>query len=91
MAIGEVKPPRAAARKNIPLFPYHGEAVTPDDNTVFPGAVAVRVNVAGDLVVKPVHSDTDVTFTLVAGEFCPVMVEAVRATGTTATGIIAVW
>lgn len=91
MAIGEVGNVTPSQQSNIPIFPSRAEAVTPSDTATFDGPVAVRVNVAGNLVVTPQHSDVDVTFVLAVGEFCPVMVRAVKAAGTTATGIIAVW
>lgn len=91
MAIGQVGVVGPAHETNIPVFPSRAEVVTPSDTETFEGPVAVRANVAGDIVVRPAHSSADVTFALDDGEFCPVMVVAVRSTNTTATGIIAVW
>lgn len=51
-------------------------------------AHAVYVGTAGDVVVRPAASDTDVTFTVAANEtILPCLVTAVRNSGTTATGL----
>lgn len=65
-------------------------AVTPSDTAALaPTANALYIGSAGSIVVRPSASGADVTFTSVpAGSILPVSVTAVRATGTTASGII---
>jgi len=51
-------------------------------------AYAVYVGTAGDVVVRPAGSDSDVTFTVAANEtILPCLVTAVRTASTTASGI----
>lgn len=65
-------------------------AVTPNDTTdLATVARALWVGGMGDVSVITAGGDT-VTFAGVAG-LLPVRVTRVRATGTTATGIVAVW
>jgi len=73
----------------------HAEAVTPADGTDLPGvaawgsASALYVGTSGDVVVTT--PDGDVTFSAVAGSVWTPMppFTRVKATGTTAAGIIA--
>lgn len=66
------------------------EAVTPNDNADLPNfSRALYVGGAGDLEVTTVGGDT-VTFAAASG-LLPVCVSRVRASGTSATGIIALW
>jgi hypothetical protein len=61
-------------------------AITPHDiNELSTLPKAIRANVAGDVVLRTVDSDTDVTLTLAVGEIVPVRAQYIRATGTTAT------
>lgn len=48
------------------------------------------VNVAGDVVIRGIDGTADVTLTCVAGVIYPVSIAFMRATGTTATGIL-IW
>ena len=60
-------------------------AIVPSDGvalTILPKAI--RCDVDGVVVLKPVGSDTDVTLNMAAGEILPVRAEYVK-TGTTAT------
>ena len=71
-----------------PAFPRDAFAITPSDSTVYPQDTGVWVGATGDVVVVTAIG-TQVTFPSVpAGTVIPVMVKQVRATGTTATGLI---
>jgi hypothetical protein len=65
-------------------------AITPDDNADLPIVPkAIFIGTGGDLVVRAVDSDLDVTFAnLPDGAILPVRVRAVRATGSTAADIV---
>lgn len=66
----------------------HAFAVTPNDSADL--AIVTRgimVNVAGDVSVIFVDSDSAVTLTLLAGIAYPFRIKRVRSTNTTATGI----
>lgn len=64
-------------------------AVTASDSTVLSGVRSLYIGGAGDVVATPV-SGPDVTFTAVpAGTILPIGPIKVKATGTTATGIVA--
>ena len=65
-------------------------AVTPSDSaelTILPKALLVGG--AGALVLRAVDSAADVTVTVAAGQILPIRAQFVRATGTTATAIVA--
>lgn len=68
-------------------------AVTPDDGAdLASNTRALMVSVAGDVVVDFVTTGASVTLTgLQPGIAYPFRVKRVRATGTTATGILALW
>lgn len=70
-------------------------AVTPDDATdLATSARFLYIGVAGDVTVDLVRNedaDNPVTFTNYSGGIFPFRVKRVRATGTTATSIIAAW
>lgn len=70
----------------------HAAAITPDDATdLATPARAIRVGGSGDVVVVTTGGD-EVTITgTAAGEILPVRVARVKATGTTATGLLALW
>lgn len=68
-------------------------AVTPSDSADLPNGIcrALYVGGAGDLVVDTANN-TSITFTgAVAGSILPLNVKRVRATGTTATSIVALY
>lgn len=71
--------------------PGHAAAeVTPDDLTDLPiTSRALYIGVAGDVTVTTAGGDT-VTFANVAG-ILPMRIARVHQTGTTATGIVAIW
>ena len=65
--------------------------VTPDDSSDLPVAArSLYVGAPGDVRVTTVGGDT-VTFTGVPAGILPVRAARVHATGTTASGIVAVW
>jgi hypothetical protein len=69
----------------------HAFAVTTSDSSdLSTAARALYVGTGGDIKVTTIGGET-VTFTSVAAGFFPIRVSRVFATGTTATGIIAVW
>lgn len=70
-----------------PHFTHGAFAITPSDADFWDVPVAVRAGGAGTLVVTPYNGAADVTYTLTAGEICPVMVKAVKA-ASTATDLI---
>lgn len=69
-----------------------GSAVTPSDATALTTyARAIYVGGAGDVAVTTT-AGTDLTFSgVAAGMILPVRCSHVKATGTTATNIIALW
>lgn len=65
-------------------------AVTPDDGAALPMLPkALLVGGAGLLTLRPVDSPADVTVAAGAGQIVPIRASHVRATGTSATGIVA--
>jgi len=85
--------PFAGSIPNLSSPVSHAAAVTPSDTEdleVIPRCV--YIGGSGSLVVTPADSNTPVTLASVAaGQFCPIRVKRVWATGTTATGIVAWW
>lgn len=64
-------------------------AITPDDAAELARLPkALMVGGAGALRLRAVDSAADVTVTVVAGQIVPIRARYVRATGTTATGLI---
>lgn len=68
---------------------YGAVAVTPNDTTTIPGTRGVEVGVAGDLAVRMVNGDI-ITLPVIAGER-PLQVNRIYSTGTTATGLGALY
>ena len=62
-------------------------AVTPSNSTANYFAF-LRIGVAGDIKVDTIGGSVGVTIAVLAGEYLPLSVTKVYATGTTATGII---
>ena len=52
---------------------------------------ALFIGAAGDVVLRDGNSGSNVTFTCVAGQVLPVATTTVRQTGTSATGIVALF
>jgi hypothetical protein len=70
----------------------NGAAVTPSDSTLLSGVRALYIGGAGDVSVNFPGSPTAVVFVGVpAGTVLPVQAMRVRATGTTATSIVALF
>lgn len=69
-----------------------GEAVTPSNTEELPQAVrALYVGTGGDLAIETVDG-SDLTFIAVtAGSIYPFKAKKVKATGTTASDIVAIW
>lgn len=65
-------------------------SITPNDSGDLPKATkALFIGVGGDVVLRPVSGDTDITFrNLPDGSVLDVRVRAVRSTGTTAANLI---
>lgn len=62
--------------------------VTPHNTNELPQVPkAIRANEAGDIVLRAVDSDADVTLTVAAGEVLAIRAQFIRATGTTVTVI----
>ena len=69
---------------------YDARSVTASDATIIPTTRALYIGATGDVAVR-MASGASVTFTAVAAGVFPVQVDQVLATGTTATGIIAMY
>lgn len=69
---------------------YNAVAVAPSDATVIPGTRALWIGVAGNVAVRMVGGG-EVTFTGVPVGELPVQVNMVKATGTTATTMLALY
>lgn len=74
-----------------PTLPDNAIAVTPSDADTFSQAAAIYCGVAGNVSVVPAGSGPAVTVAVLAGTMIPFRVAQVRATGTTATGLIAIY
>lgn len=75
-----------------PVFPGAAVAITPSDADTFNTHVTVYVGTAGDVSVLPANGNAAVTFVgLAAGSILLCQVRAVRATGTTAGSLVAVY
>ena len=67
----------------------HQVAITPhDSNEITIQLKGLRFNGAGTVAMRGKDSSVDVSYAVVAGEVLDVDVAFVRATGTTATGIV---
>ena len=69
---------------------YGAVAVTKSDSTVFPTTRGLGIGVTGDVAVRMANGDL-ITFTAVPAGIFPVQVNKVLSTGTTATGISALY
>lgn len=77
-----------------PTVPDNALAITPSDTDTFAQGVGVYVGAAGTVSVVPWgagNSGTAVSFTAIAGAVLPIRVVKVNSTGTTATGLVAVY
>ena len=67
---------------------YEGATtITPSDVTII-NYKALLVSGAGALVIEPAQGGNTVTITATAGQYLPIGVKRVLATGTVATGIL---
>jgi hypothetical protein len=81
----------AAYRTADATAPAHGAfPVTPNDGTFIPVSRALYIGGTGDLTVR-MADDQTVLFTAVPVGIFPIQVDQVRATGTTATNIVALY
>lgn len=63
------------------------QAITPSDTTLI-SVKALLVGGAGAIVVTPAAGGSNITITAIAGQYIPLAVSKVLATGTVATGIV---
>lgn len=84
-------PAPTVASPQCPVLPDGGKAITPSDADTFAQPVAVYVGGAGTITVTPANLQADVTLTMPAGSIVPFRVVAVKATGTAATLLVAVY
>jgi hypothetical protein len=70
---------------------HNGIAVTPGDSTDIASTRGFHVNGAGDVAVRFKGGDSSITLTVVAGQTYPYQITRVYSTGTTATGIVALY
>lgn len=68
-----------------------GAAVTPSDSTVLTATRALWVGGAGDVAVEMTGGSVVTLAAVPAGSLLPLRCAKVRATGTTATSIVALW
>ncbi|WP_426355671.1 spike base protein, RCAP_Rcc01079 family [Stenotrophomonas maltophilia] len=74
-----------------PTLPDNALAITPSDVDTFSQATAVYCGGAGNISVLPAGSGPVLTVAVLAGTMLPFRVLQVRATNTTATGLVAVY
>lgn len=81
----------AANRKALPPeIATEAFSITPHaSNEVSPNRGFI-VSVGGTVAFRAIDSTADVSITAVAGTFYPIAIKFLRATGTTATGIIGI-
>lgn len=84
-------PAPTVASPQCPVLPDGGKAITPSDANTFAQPVAVYVGGAGTITVTPANLQADVILAMPAGSIVPFRVVAVKATGTTATLLVAVY
>lgn len=83
--------PTSVFGPTTPTIPGGGAAITPADANVFNPAVVVYVGGAGVVTCTPANGGSDVAVTVPAGGYVPFRCSAVKATGTTATLMVAVF
>lgn len=81
-----------------PMLPMGAKIITPSDTDTFQRNVMVFVGGAGTVTVSPgnqtaanIGTVPDVQFTMPAGSLIPIQVKAVKATGTAATLLVAIY
>ncbi|NSY97945.1 hypothetical protein G6L60_19805 [Agrobacterium tumefaciens] len=70
---------------------YAAAVVPSDTNELATVPRAICVGADGNVVVVMSGNSQEVTVAMVAGVLYPLAVKQIKATGTTATGIVAVW
>lgn len=76
---------------NIPWYPSGAKDITASDVDTFERAVVVCADGAGNIVATPANGQADITWTLTSEGCLPFKATAVKATGTTATGLLGVY
>lgn len=84
-------PNPTTASPQCPVLPDAAKAITPSDVDTFAQGVTVFVGGAGIVTCTPSNGNADVAITMPAGSIVPFRVSAVKATGTTATLMVAVY
>lgn len=84
-------PGPTTASSQCPVLQDNAQAITPSDVDTFSVGVAVFVGTGGTVTCTPWARDTDVTVTVPDGGFVPFRVKAVKATGTAALLLVAVY
>ncbi len=84
-------PSPTTASSQCPVLPDAAKVIVPSDADTFQQAVAVYVGGAGVVTCTPANGGADVAITMPAGSVVPFRVLAVKATGTTATLLVAVY
>lgn len=75
-----------------PTYPGGALAVTPSDTDTFSRPVNLYIGGSGNIAIKPGNGVApNLTIAVLAGTVLPVTALAVLATGTTATGIVAIY
>lgn len=90
-APGTNAPAPSAHAFAITKFPFNAKAVTPSNTDTFSQPVSIFVGTGGTVTVTPAGGQSDVQFTIPTGGFVPVLVTAVKATGTGALLLVAVY
>lgn len=82
----------ANSSPNTALPAENAIAVTPDDDTDLEFTTrAVLIGGGGDIEVVMAGAGNTVVMTVADGAFLPIRVSRIKATNTTATGIVALW
>ena len=79
--------------RTIPFMATGGAAVTPSDSADLtkPATAGLHVRTGGNVTVDTIDGSEGLVFAVNDGGFLPVQVRRVRATGTTASNIVALW
>lgn len=81
--------PFDSASDSIVAPARHAFEIIPSNNDLASFTKAIYVGTGGTIVLRPVGSDADVTFTNVQdGSILDLRCKAIRADGTTASGIV---
>lgn len=84
-------PSPSAAHASRPTLAQAGKAITASDADTYAMPVEIYVGGAGVVTCSPANGNADVAVTVPAGGKVPFKVVAVKATGTTATLLVAVY